>query len=204
MISGPRSSRSIYLTFDDGPHPEHTPRLLDALAEHGIRATFFVIGREAERHPAIVRRIVAEGHEIGNHTWSHAPPGSQSIAALVEEVRKTRSLLEQLTGRPITLYRPPHGKLSAAALISLWQLRQRVVLWTVDWKDYDFTCSTDLDGRVETWTPASGQIVLLHDNRPWAACLVPTLATTIAKFNFDMRNISQSGASTRIGRDRST
>ena len=84
---GPRHSKSVCLTFDDGPHPEHTPRLLDRLAELNVPATFFLIGQEAEKYPDIVRRLVAEGHAIGNHTYSH--PVRETLSAR-QAARKSR------------------------------------------------------------------------------------------------------------------
>src|SRR5262245_55440479 len=73
-LRGRRCDGAIHWTFDDGPHPEHTPRVLDVLAESGASATFFVVGQQAEKYPELVRRIVHEGHAIGNHTWSHCDP----------------------------------------------------------------------------------------------------------------------------------
>jgi peptidoglycan/xylan/chitin deacetylase (PgdA/CDA1 family) len=80
---------AISLTFDDGPHPEFTPQLLDNLASSDIRGTFFIVGEKAQQHPEIVRRIAAEGHEIGNHTWRHSEPRETSTRAFHEEVART-------------------------------------------------------------------------------------------------------------------
>ena len=95
----------IALTFDDGPHPEHTPRLLDRLAAARARGTFFVIGEKAQQHPDLIRRIVAAGHELGNHTLTHGEPSQTSAAQFLDETSQTRRLLQDLTGRDCRLMR---------------------------------------------------------------------------------------------------
>jgi peptidoglycan/xylan/chitin deacetylase (PgdA/CDA1 family) len=175
MVCAPRSSRAVCLTYDDGPHPEYTPRLLDVLATHGIRATFFVIGREAEKYPEIVRRAVVEGHEIGNHTWSHDEPRHVSAQQLAEELKRTNELLGAIVGKGIHLFRPPLGKLTLAKLRVAWHAEHRVVLWNTDWKDYACVRAAELESRAAAWNPTAGDVVLLHDNRPWAHAAVQTI-----------------------------
>src|SRR5690606_35220120 len=98
IVRGPRSAQQVALTFDEGPHPEHTPRLLDELARHDIKATFFVVGREAERHPGIVERAAREGHAIGHHSWTHSEPSETPAPRLLDEVRRSIELLQSITG----------------------------------------------------------------------------------------------------------
>ena len=100
----------VALTFDDGPDPEQTPRVLDTLREHGVRATFFLIGSKAELHPEIVRRMAAEGHAIGIHTWSHSPgfPMRRS-GAMAADILRCRESLREITGVETDLFRPPYG-----------------------------------------------------------------------------------------------
>ena len=115
------ASGSVCLTFDDGPDPILTPPLLDVLRDHGIRATFFVIGEKAERYPGIVRRMAAEGHCVGNHSFLHGEPSSISASQLCQEVRRTAKLLAGLLGHEVRLFRPPHGNVSALKLSGLWR-----------------------------------------------------------------------------------
>jgi peptidoglycan/xylan/chitin deacetylase (PgdA/CDA1 family) len=110
----PRASGKLYLTFDDGPHPQHTPRLLEQLRTWQLKATFFVVGQEAQRFPSIVRQIVADGHAIGTHSWRHAPAKETTSVQLAEETLRTAALIEKLTGVRTRLFRPPYGALSAA------------------------------------------------------------------------------------------
>jgi peptidoglycan/xylan/chitin deacetylase (PgdA/CDA1 family) len=166
---------SVALTFDDGPHPEHTPRLLDLLGERRVPATFFVVGEGARRHPGIVRRIVAEGHDLGNHTYTHGDPRRTSPAALMDEVRRTRALLEDLTGHPCRLFRPPRGAIGAGKLLRLWADRQVVVLWSIDTRDCAMRSSHEMRAFCSLYRPEDGDIVLMHDDTPHAATAVEAL-----------------------------
>ncbi len=160
---------AISLTFDDGPHPEFTPRLLDNLASAGIVVTFFVVGAQVEKYPLIVRRMADEGHEVGNHTWSHAEPRDVSSAQFVDEIRRTRSLIEDITGSECRLARPPKGELTAGKLWALVRERQTVVLWNRDPRDYRMTSDCEIEDWCRSYQPSHGDIVLMHDIQPHAA-----------------------------------
>jgi len=167
----------LSLTFDDGPHPEFTPRLLDQLAAVGIRATFFVVGQQAQKFPGLIRRMAAEGHEVGNHTWTHSEPSRTSARDFLREVRETRLLLEDLTGKPSRLMRPPKGELSLLKLSGLLRLRQTLVLWNRDPRDYAMESWADMEEWCRTYLPEHGDIVLMHDNRPHCVTAVALLGT---------------------------
>lgn len=160
----------IRLTFDDGPDPEWTPRILDVLAHKNMRATFFVIGRAARAHADVVRRIGNAGHEIGNHTWSHRHPWTMRSRAARQEVRDGAAAIADVVGRAPKFFRPPHGRLRQCMIDEAEAGAQRVALWSlsaVDWGPLGHARA--IAARLEK--AAAGDIVLMHDgargiNRP--------------------------------------
>jgi peptidoglycan/xylan/chitin deacetylase (PgdA/CDA1 family) len=142
--------------------------VLDVLKHEGVPATFFVVGERVEMYPEIVRRIVAEGHTLGHHSFFHADPARTSAKQLIDEVKQTSAALVRIVREAPRLCRPPHGKLTVAKLLSLWSNGQTVVLWNID--PADFACQTEEELRA--WFRArplqGGDVVLLHDNRPYA------------------------------------
>lgn len=133
-----RRPGELALTFDDGPNPAGSPQLLEILAAHEIRATFFLLGSRAQAESALVRRIAAAGHLIGNHSWSHPNLALTARSRIREELARTRETLEQITGAPVRFFRPPFGARRPAALGEARELGMVPVLWnamTADWKD---------------------------------------------------------------------
>jgi peptidoglycan/xylan/chitin deacetylase (PgdA/CDA1 family) len=194
LRQGPAGSGSICLTFDDGPHPRYTPRLLDALGAHGLVATFFVLGSEVERYPGLVRRIAAEGHAIGNHTFSHGVPWRTSCRRLIEEIRRTGDLIADHLGMETRLFRPPYGRLSVSKLLKVWSAGQSVVLWNADSRDYVSRSADEVRSRFRKRTLRGGDLVLMHDNQPHAIDLVPELAASARE-----RGLSFSTVETWVG-----
>jgi peptidoglycan/xylan/chitin deacetylase (PgdA/CDA1 family) len=128
----------LALTFDDGPNPACTSRLLDILAQHDVRATFFLIGSFAQQQPDLVHRIFAARHVIGNHSWSHPNLALTAALKVDEELTRTRDTLEQLTGSPIRYFRPPFGARRPYVLRAARQLGMEPVTWnaiTTDWSE---------------------------------------------------------------------
>jgi peptidoglycan/xylan/chitin deacetylase (PgdA/CDA1 family) len=149
----------VALTFDDGPHPEYTPRLLELLERHGARGTFFVIGEQAARHPAIVARAAAAGHAIGNHTWDHPAMPTISAAERREQIRRCRTALGPYGSR---LFRPPYGLQTLASRIDPLREGYEVIGWSFsafDWLDRDGPWMAEFIGK----RLAPGKIVILHD-----------------------------------------
>lgn len=137
-IRAPRRAGEIALTFDDGPNPAWTPKLLDALAANGIKATFFMLGSRAQAQPSLVRRIFDAGHLVGNHSWSHPNLAYTSAAKAREELVRTQDVLEQLTGTPVRFFRPPFGARRPIVFDIAHDLGMSVVLWnamTNDWSE---------------------------------------------------------------------
>ena len=126
-----RAGRRIALTFDDGPDPEFTPQVLELLAAHRVRATFFLVGERAARAPATVRAIAAAGHEVASHGWSHRSLWLCGPARTHDEVGRARAMLGELTGRAPVLFRPPWGMVNAALFGALRRHGQRCVFWSI-------------------------------------------------------------------------
>jgi peptidoglycan/xylan/chitin deacetylase (PgdA/CDA1 family) len=146
---------------------------LDVLGEQNVRATFFLIGRQVARHPELVRRIVDEGHEIGHHTFHHRRPVQVSADELMDEIEQTDTLLEQITGDRSKLFRPPWGKLTTNKLLKLWGDRYSIILWNVDPKDCSHGGSEDIRAWLSARPLVSGDILLMHDDMPHAAAVLP-------------------------------
>ncbi|QDT91715.1 polysaccharide deacetylase family protein [Gimesia algae] len=159
---------NIAFTFDDGPHLEITPQLLDVLQKHEQQATFFVIGEKARKYPQLIERIVSEGHELGNHTLTHSEPAQTSTRDFLDEIQQTDQILEQITGRKANLVRPPKGKLNLGKLLGLWRQRRTVVLWDTDPRDYLMSDNSEIISWCQNYQPVSGNFCLMHDNHPYA------------------------------------
>ena len=190
IAAGDRHEQTLGLTFDDGPHPEVTPRVLDALAAASVRATFFVIGQRARKYPQLVERIVREGHTLGNHTYYHHPPVRTSAPRLMREVYKTAAVLEQFA-KPVKLFRPPLGRVSAGKLGRLWHARQTVVLWSYDPLDCRRRSADELCERFVRKPPRAGDLVLLHDVRPQTAEALPQLLSCLRQQGFCFRTVDE-------------
>lgn len=137
-ITAPARPRELALTFDDGPNPAWTPRLLDLLAQHDVRATFFMMGAHAQARPDLARRISAAGHVVGNHSWSHPNLARSSAVRVREELKRTQETLEQIIGAKVRYFRPPFGARRPAVFRIARQLGLEPVLWnamTTDWKE---------------------------------------------------------------------
>lgn len=187
VVHGDRSGHEVHLTFDDGPHPEHTPRVLDALAAAGATATFFVVGRDAEKHPDLVRRITDEGHTLGHHSYSHSSPPRTSARTLLEEVRRTVEILRDIVGYAPRLFRPPRGQLSSEKLVRLWLARQKVILWNIDPRDFACASPADLAAAMNAGQLVAGDIVLLHDDTPLVPPILADLKQGLARRGLDLR-----------------
>lgn len=137
-LVAPARPGELALTFDDGPNPKWTPRLLDALAGHSVRATFFMLGGFAKAEPDLVRQVAAAGHLVGNHSWSHPNLARSSPARIREELSRTNATLEQILGSAVRYFRPPFGGRRPAVFRIAREIGLAPVLWnamTTDWSE---------------------------------------------------------------------
>jgi peptidoglycan-N-acetylglucosamine deacetylase len=154
--------RGVCLSFDDGPDGDATPAILDELAAHDARATFFCVGRRAVERPDLVRRILADGHTIGSHSDEHRHPSELGVRSLRRSFDRGRHQLEDVVGRPVTLFRPPTGLVTWTSAVVARQLGLRTWLWSVDPEDW--RGGTRPEQVVDAASRArGGDIVLLHD-----------------------------------------
>ena len=159
-----RRNRTLALTFDDGPDPIYTPKVLDLLREHGVSATFFMIGERAERHPEIIKRILDEGHEIGNHAYRHVKFAALPLNDQLREIDQTNRLLSQYDGRRWHWFRPPQGRLPLSLLFALMQTRHRIAMWSYDSLDYQTQGVASILSRFRSKPVRNGDVILFHDD----------------------------------------
>ncbi len=172
----------LAMTFDDGPHPVHTPKLLDMLKQRGIRATFFVIGTSAKAHPAIVRRIIEDGHEIGNHTWTHASLTTRSDAQIRSELKMSEDALVEAAGYRPHLIRPPYGAINTRIKEFMFsEFGYSTILWSVDPQDWRRPGVGVVTSRLVNGAH-KGAILLAHDiHAPTIQAMPSTLDQLLAK-----------------------
>jgi peptidoglycan-N-acetylglucosamine deacetylase len=181
----------IAMTFDDGPSPETTPRLLDILKQRNIKATFFMIGQNAERNPAIVKRILAEGHEIGNHSWTHPQLSKLSDDRVTEEITKTQAAIKSACGYTPVLLRPPYGAITARQ--KEWiekQIGLSVIIWSVDPFDWKRPGASVIEQRILAGA-RPGAIILSHDIHKQTVDAMPATLDALAAKGFKFVTVSQ-------------
>lgn len=152
----------VALTFDDGPHRKYTSEILDVLSKYNAKATFFIVGQNAQKNPEVISRMYKEGHELANHTFTH--PLRTNVPNLLKEIKQTDDIIQNITGTKPTLFRPVEGQYSDAMIEAIAKEGYKVVMWswhldTLDWKSpgTNRIVNTVLNGVKE------GNIVLFHD-----------------------------------------
>lgn len=181
----------IALTFDDGPHPVLTPKLLDTLKEKHVRATFFLVGKRVAEHPELVRRIIAEGHEIGNHSWSHADLTRLSRSQVASEIDRTQQAIEKAGAPAPHLMRPPYGAINASVVRQInGDFGMDIVLWTVDPQDWKTPGQEAVKARILADTKP-GYIVLSHDIQPDTVAVMGSVIDGLKSRGFEFVTVSQ-------------
>jgi peptidoglycan-N-acetylglucosamine deacetylase len=163
LIRGPQEGNRVTLTFDDGPAEKFTEQILAILREHRVPATFFVCGKNVEQHPELLRRIVAEGHEVGNHSYSHFFTYFKSRRRMAEEIDRTQAIIEKITGERPGVFRPPYGARWFGLVPTLLQRGMHLILWSVTGYDWKKDTQGIIDAALRELKP--GAIILLHDGR---------------------------------------
>lgn len=197
--AGPRTTWSsvrvkdpyIAMTFDDGPSGPLTPKLLDMLKDRHIHATFFVLGQNVKAHPEILKRAVAEGHEIGNHSWDHPQLSKLSDEAVRSQLNRTRDQITAAVGLPVTLMRPPYGAITSEQ--KKWvhdDLGYKIILWAVDPLDWKRPGPEIVHQRIVKET-RNGSIILAHDIHPGTVEAMPATLDELLEKGFKFVTVSE-------------
>lgn len=181
--------KQIAITFDDGPH-ENTPELLRILKKHNAQATFFVVGRNAEKHPAILQQIHNEGHEIGNHTYHHATafPGKK-VSAMIEDIASASIVIKKIIGEQPKTFRPPFGITNPNVAKAIRAMHLKTIGWSVRSLDTQIKSSDKIVRRIIKKTKP-GSIILLHDYTEHSSLVLEHILSYFAALNFNFVSIS--------------
>ena len=162
----PKAQNMVALTFDDGPSPKFTPVVLEILKEYDAKATFFLIGKNVRKYPELSRKILSEGHEIGNHTYTHSPINSMLPPIIRSEIEKCRKTIFEATGVSTKYFRPPYGFYNMAVKKEVARTNHQMVLWSLRTFDssYGVVRKKMIEGLVLRRIKA-GDIILMHDSK---------------------------------------
>jgi peptidoglycan-N-acetylglucosamine deacetylase len=163
-LAGIGARDHVALTFDDGPDPHYTPALIGILDRLGVRATFFLLGTMLAANPQIGRDLVAAGHEIGLHGWSHRLLLGRSPASTHRDLARGQNLVADVIGQPVRWWRPPYGVLTSSSLVSAYQLGMTPVLWTAWGRDWTADATATSVRTAVTRGLRPGGTILLHDS----------------------------------------
>ena len=164
---------SIYLTFDDGPHPVNTPKIVEILDSHNIKATFFMTGTEMEKYPDVVQLVIESGHHIGYHSYNHVSMKKLRFKDIIEDLAKGKSIAKN-NNYIISLYRPPYGDLTFFGFFWLIFSGWTVILWSKDSRD-SFDGEEQVKINVSSESLNKGEILLFHDDYPLTVSLLPSV-----------------------------
>ncbi|MDD5027100.1 MAG: polysaccharide deacetylase family protein [Candidatus Omnitrophica bacterium] len=195
-----RTDKVVALTFDDGPSPIWTPQVLDELKKAKVKATFFMLGSHVERYPEIARRVLAEGHEIGNHTYDHHVLIYYKMEELEKEIQEAEDALKTVTGQSPRYFRPPKAWLSSREKRKIEEMGYKIVLWSLNSKDWvtfhDKQITAYILKRIQP-----GDIILFHDsggvftaeggNRAQTIKTIPRLARKLKEKGYRFVTISE-------------
>ncbi|SOB78883.1 polysaccharide deacetylase family protein [Streptomyces sp. 1331.2] len=179
--AGGAGGKVVYLTFDDGPSPAYTPKVLATLARYGVQATFFEIGQNVEAHPLLTAQVARQGHSVQNHSWSHPDLRRLSGAALDAQVANTDRAIRASTGRTPNCLRPPYGAVNGTVRSHAAALGKQVVLWSVDPADWSRPGTAAIRSRVLNGV-RPGSVILLHDgggDRSQTVAALPAIISTL-------------------------
>jgi len=184
-----RDKYSVYLTFDDSPHPVWTPRSMDVLEQYDIKATYFLVGQEAMRHAGIVKEIVERGHTIGNHTYTHRSVVGLGKKDLEMEIMENRKRLSDLSGQDVKMFRPPWGRLDFRSAGYIILRGQQIVMWSLDSTDYKMAGADAIVDWFDKVGVRAGEIMLFHDDNEQTITALPDLIEKVQRNGLVFNNL---------------
>ncbi len=190
LFYGDKFEGRVALTFDDGPHPVNTPKVLDILKQFNVKATFFVTGQNAERYPELVKRIVKEGHTLGNHSWDHKDLAKLSSADVKADLARVQAAVDKALGYHYELeqFRPPYGSMDAEVKEVARKNADAAILWNVDSNDWRYKdddkkiLANVFEGASSIY--ARGGVILFHDIHPQTVRVLDDVIARLKKENF--------------------
>ena len=183
----------IALTFDDGPNPDYTPQVLATLEQYHVKATFFCVGRLIAQYPDLVKAEYADGHVIGNHSWSHPNLGLLSSNEVATQLRQTSDIIQQTLGVPPTFFRPPYGVFNTTVLTQANLMGLTTIIWNDEARDWLMPGIDVISSRI-LGLASNGAIILLHDgggNRYQTVKALPTIITTLRAKGYNFVTLQQ-------------
>ncbi len=160
----PKTEKTVYLTFDDGPIPEITPWVLDLLRQNTIKATFFCIGDNIQKNPEIAQQIIQDGHTLGNHTFNHLNGWKNSTTTYLQNTKLGAQIIAQKTGINPTLFRPPYGKIKPSQAKKLIKQGYKIIMWDIISYDFDDRISSEKCLHNVIDNIENGSIIVFHDS----------------------------------------
>jgi len=190
-ISGRNDLQIVALTFDDGPHPQYTPRILDELKKRNVRATFFTLGRSVDLYPQIAARIAEEGHEIGNHTYTHGNLSKMSNSNIVREMDRGRDAIVRATGIHPRIMRAPYGAIKSSQRQMIFdKYKYPEIFWSVDSRDWESKNATSVTNIIMKTTRPGG-IILVHDIQKSAVDALPVFLDRLLAQGYKFVTVSE-------------
>ncbi|BDI29660.1 hypothetical protein CCAX7_17110 [Capsulimonas corticalis] len=190
LTRGNPTRKQIALTFDDGPHPAYTPQLLKILKDNGVKATFFVVGEQAEKYPDLIKAEVAGGHAVGNHTYDHVSLIKIPQEYVATEIKACGEVLERILGKPVNLFRPPGGVYDRSVAETSEALGYKMILWTDDPGDYASPGSNLIETRTLDHV-TNGGIILLHDGIQQTIDVLPQMLKYLKSKGYEFVTVEQ-------------
>lgn len=182
--------KALAITFDDGPHPEFTLKLLEILDKNEIKATFFVVGKQVKKYPEFLREIQKHGHEIGNHTFNHPILTTLDRAGVINELELNKVEIKKETNLDIVIFRPPSGRYDEKVLDAALSRGFIPVLWSVSGSDYGATDPKVVKNNVLS-SIKDGDIILLHSGIEATLKALPEIISEIKKRGFEFKTVTQ-------------